>query len=141
MKDLRSFLAEVEREEGPIREIQREVSPDRELAAIVRLLEDRGNPIAYFHDVSGESLPVVSRRPREPPPDRARAGNLGDGCGRRVPRAAQAGGSSASASDGPVKEVRHLGDDVDLARLPIPTHAEKDGGPFLTSAVGIARGW
>ena len=49
MKDLRSFLAEVEREDGPVCEIQREVSPDRELAAIVRLLEDRGNPITYFH--------------------------------------------------------------------------------------------
>ena len=45
----------------------------------------------------------------------------------------------ASGPDGPVKELRHLGDDVDLASLPIPIHAEKDGGPFLTSAVGVAR--
>jgi 2,5-furandicarboxylate decarboxylase 1 len=30
-------------------------------------------------------------------------------------------------------------DDVDLTRLPIPTHALEDGGPYIDSAVVIAR--
>jgi 2,5-furandicarboxylate decarboxylase 1 len=139
VKDLRSFLVEVEREHGPVYEIEREVSPDRELAAIVRLLEDRGNPITYFHRVAGSSLPVLAGVHG----NRARiALALGtsamgavdvflDRLGRGMP--------TTACTDGPVKEVRHLGDEVDLAALPIPTHAEKDGGPFLTAAVGIAR--
>jgi 2,5-furandicarboxylate decarboxylase 1 len=105
----------------------------------VRLLEDRGNPIIYFHSVSGSSLPVLtgvhgSRR------------RIALALGTSVTDAVDvfldrlgAGMPTASRADGPVKEVRDLGDDVNLARLPIPTHAEKDSGPFLTAAVGIAR--
>jgi 2,5-furandicarboxylate decarboxylase 1 len=139
VKDLRSFLAEVEREQGPVCEIERSVSPDRELAAIVRLLEDRGNPITYFHQVAGSALPVVVGVHGT----RAR---IALALGTSVPDAVDAfldrlarGVAPVSRADGPVKDVRHLADDVDLGALPIPTHAEKDSGPFLTAAVGIAR--
>ena len=39
----------------------------------------------------------------------------------------------------PVKEIRWLGDEVDLAQLPIPVHNHADGGPYLTAAVGVMR--
>jgi 2,5-furandicarboxylate decarboxylase 1 len=139
MKDLRSFLRELESGPGPVYEVHREVSPDRELAAIVKLLEARGNPVVYFHKVTGSPLPVI-------------AGIHGD-----RERIALALGTSVSntvehflkrleertapeiAAAGPVKDVKFLNEDVDLEHLPIPTHAEKDGGRFLTAAVGIAR--
>jgi 2,5-furandicarboxylate decarboxylase 1 len=38
-----------------------------------------------------------------------------------------------------VKEVVLRGDEVDLAALPIPVMADLDGGPFIASAVTIAR--
>jgi 2,5-furandicarboxylate decarboxylase 1 len=139
MKDLRSFLAEVEGAHGPVREIERVVDPDRELAAIVRLLEDRGNPITYFRHVAGSALPVIAGVHGT----RAR---IALGLGTSVTGAVDAfidrlgrGVAPIVCDDGPVRAVRHLGDDVDLALLPIPTHAEKDSGPFLTAAVGIAR--
>ena len=34
---------------------------------------------------------------------------------------------------GPVKEVILKGADADVRRLPIPTHNELDGGPYITS--------
>src|SRR5439155_13531192 len=39
----------------------------------------------------------------------------------------------------PVKEVVWTGPDADLTRLPIPTHNELDGGPYLTGATLVAR--
>jgi 2,5-furandicarboxylate decarboxylase 1 len=39
---------------------------------------------------------------------------------------------------GPVKEVKWLGDDADLSRLPIPFHKEKDQHPYLT-AMNVLR--
>jgi 2,5-furandicarboxylate decarboxylase 1 len=42
-------------------------------------------------------------------------------------------------SSGPVKEVIIKGDDVDLAKLPVPTYCEMDAGPYLTAGVEIAR--
>jgi 2,5-furandicarboxylate decarboxylase 1 len=42
-----------------------------------------------------------------------------------------------AVSTGPVLEVTEK--EVDLSRLPIPFHAEKDGGPYFASAVVIAN--
>ena len=41
--------------------------------------------------------------------------------------------------DSPAFEVTLAGDDVDLTRLPIPVLHEKDGGPFLSSGVVVAK--
>jgi 2,5-furandicarboxylate decarboxylase 1 len=41
---------------------------------------------------------------------------------------------------GPTQEVVKLGRDVDLTELPIPLLAEKDGGPYISAGVVIARG-
>lgn len=40
---------------------------------------------------------------------------------------------------GPVKEVIRIGDEVDLTALPVPLISELDGGPYITSAIGIAK--
>ncbi len=40
---------------------------------------------------------------------------------------------------GPVKEVIKIGDEVDLTALPVPLISQLDGGPYITSAIGIAR--
>lgn len=139
MKDLRSFLADVERQQEPVREITQQVDPDRELAAIVRLLEGRGSPVTYFHDVKGSALPVVAGV-------HGTRGRIALALGTQVRSTVEEfidrlelGVPPTWHDDGPVKEVRHVGDDVDLSILPIPIHAERDSGPFLTAAVGIAR--
>lgn len=40
---------------------------------------------------------------------------------------------------GPVKEVRWQGDEIDLSRLPIVTHSEKDIGPYITIGVQVGK--
>ena len=43
-------------------------------------------------------------------------------------------GKSVMVEDGPVKEVKMLGKDVNLHALPIPQHSHGDGGPHETRA-------
>ena len=40
---------------------------------------------------------------------------------------------------GKVKEVIKIGDDIDLSSLPVPLVSMLDGGPYITSAIGIAK--
>ena len=105
----------------------------------MRLLENRGNPITYFHRVRDSSFPVVAGIHGT----RAR---IALALGTDVRSTTEVfvarldhGVRPAWQDDGPVREVRHVGNDVDLSILPIPTHADRDGGPFLTAAVGIAQ--
>jgi UbiD family decarboxylase len=108
VKDLRSFLQELEQVE-PIVDVTRTVSYERELPAVVKLLESRGNPVVCFHDVADADLPVVcgvhGTRERialalDSPLDRA----LDDYVDRLSQPIAP-----AAAPAVPVKEVRHGG--------------------------------
>ncbi len=54
-------------------------------------------------------------------------------------RMAAGRGRSVLVDDGPVKEVKRLGKDVDLHRLPIPQHSVGDGGRYLGSGITITR--
>jgi 2,5-furandicarboxylate decarboxylase 1 len=42
-------------------------------------------------------------------------------------------------ADSPAKEIVQRGEEVDLSALPIPVMAELDGGPFIASAVVLAK--
>lgn len=41
--------------------------------------------------------------------------------------------------DGPVKEIRWTGRDIDLYRLPVVTHSEKDVGPYITIGIQVGK--
>ena len=48
-------------------------------------------------------------------------------------------GKSVMVNDGPVKEVKMLGQDVNLHALPIPQHSHGDGGRYLGSGITITK--
>ena len=54
-------------------------------------------------------------------------------------RMAAGRGGSVMVDDGPVKQVKMLGGDVDLHRLPIPRHSVGDGGRYLGSGITITK--
>ncbi len=60
--------------------------------------------------------------------------------GTRFAAGARAMIEPALVTAGPAQEVVEIGDDVDLTELPIPLLAEKDGGPYISAGVVIARG-
>ena len=138
-KDLRTYLRSYEQECGPVVRIGQEVSPDRELSAIVKLLESRGGPIVLFERVTGSHMPVLVGLHGT----RERIGLALSSTARGAVedyliRIAEPIEPIVEPS-GPVKEVRMVGDDVDLSALPILVHAEKDSGQFITAAVGMAK--
>jgi 2,5-furandicarboxylate decarboxylase 1 len=138
--DLRGFLAELEDSPGErVARVSRRVSSVHELSAVVKLMENRGNPVLWFDDVDGLGIPVVcglfATRERiamvlSTTPDRATETFLG-----RLDRHT----ATTRVAGGPVQEVRLLGGEASLTRLPVPVHAPKDGGPYITSGVCLVR--
>ena len=139
-KDLRSFVAEVQaRAPESIRHVSRAVSPVRELAAIVKLAETRGNPVIVFHNVQGSKLPVIcgvhASRERIALALEADVSRLVEEYSERASDELP----PERAEHAPVKDVVLTGRDVDLSTLPIVTHARGDAGPYIGGGVGIAR--
>lgn len=48
-------------------------------------------------------------------------------------------GKSKMVKDGPVKEIKLIGDEADLRNLPIPIHSHGDAGRYLGSGVTITK--
>lgn len=138
--DLRSFLQELEATvDHAIVRVPRRVTLKHELASVVKLLEKKGNPVVVFEDVDGLGIPVVSglfaTKQRislslGTTPNHAVEAFL-DRIGRSI--------EPIDVDGAPIHDQKSVGDDVDLARLPIPVHVPKEAGPYLTAAVCLVR--
>lgn len=140
MKDLRSYLAEVQAHSSiAFERIDEPVRRDKGLSARVKAAESRGNPVMVFSAADGSSMPVISGL---------------HACRERV--ALALGVAEADAVEhflaclrrpvpvawrdaGPVQEVCLSGAQARLDRLPILTHAPLDSGPYITAGVGVVR--
>ena len=136
-RDLRHFLQAIE-EEGDLIKVKKELNARFELSAALKLVKD--GPVVQFDNITGY-------------PGRRVVGNI-FGTRSRVARFVGVSEEGLTQSflerraleipprlvkGGPVKEVV-LRDNIDLiALLPAPTYHEKDAGPYLTSAITIAR--
>ena len=139
LHDLERIIAALDRA-GRLVRVRSPVDPVHELAAIAARFE--GGPRAVlFEQVKGHRWPVLTGlywsrelladllgRPERSLPQHV-AGCIRAWQQRPV--------DPVVVATGPVLEVTEP--DVDLARLPIPTHAEKDGGAYFDAAVVIAR--
>jgi 2,5-furandicarboxylate decarboxylase 1 len=134
--DLRSQLKAAE-EWGEVLHIPKEVSPRFELPAVCQKLE--ADKAVLFEKVKGYSMPVVvgldNNRSRI-----ARVLGTDDfGLTPRYLEAIQNPLPPKVVQDGPVKEVK-ITQNIDLLKmLPVITHYEKDGGPYITAGVVIAE--
>lgn len=134
--DLRSQFKAVEAW-GDLVRIRKEVNPRFELPGICKKLE--ADKAVLFEKVQGYSLPVVVGLDN----NRSRIARvLGTDDFGLTPRYLEAIRSPLPpkvVSDGPVKEVK-ITQNVNLeTMLPVITHYEKDGGPYITAGVVIAE--
>ena len=142
MKDLRTFIEHLEeRHPGQLLRVKRPVSPRFEISALVRRLQEEGKfPAILFENVEGSDHPVITNVHASR--DRI-AYSLGVSDQREMLRiwSERLGKPlpTVPADGAPVKEVVHRGEECDLRRLPIVTHAEKDSGAFITAGVLIVR--
>ncbi|MBI4487927.1 MAG: UbiD family decarboxylase [Deltaproteobacteria bacterium] len=136
-QDLREFLQLLQRE-GEVLTVATELSCDQEVSAAVREVEEKTGKALYLSQVSNYSFPLLGNllgdRRRVAlafgnPPDLLSL--YGERRKELIP--------PTRVPDGPVREVVHS-HDIDLPRLlPALIHHEGDAGPYLTSAIAVAR--
>ncbi|AOQ22908.1 Phenolic acid decarboxylase subunit C [Moorella thermoacetica] len=133
---LRQWLAELEKKEL-LRHVHKEVDLRYELAAVGQKAD--GCYALQFHKVRNASMPVVTgiAATRD-----ILALAMGVPREEIVEHFARAQANPVKcmlvdAKHAPVKEV--ISHKVDLGTLPIPVHHEKDGGPYITAGVLVAK--
>ena len=140
-QDLRSFLEFIEKNHpDQLLRVRDQVKPTFEATAFLMEAEKLPHcPVVLFEKVEGTSFPVVSNvighRPRLALALGVSSENLVPEFGTRLksPR------PPVLCSDAPFYENTFLGDQVDLRALPILTHFDQDGGPYLTAGLMVAR--
>lgn len=137
--DLRSYLSYLEENKQLLR-VDEEVDPKFEIAAGIRKTSDIDGPALLFEKVKGfpgwrvlgglfatrHLVALALGIPAEKLLERYLT--LED---KRI--------SPEMVIEAPVKEIRWKGDEVDLFRLPIVTHSEKDAGPYITIGIQVGK--
>ncbi|MGH7844622.1 MAG: UbiD family decarboxylase domain-containing protein, partial [Candidatus Binatia bacterium] len=140
-KDLRSFIRQLELE-GPDEwlRITKKVSPKYEATAILFKLESQSRyPAVYFENINGFSMPAITNlhatRKRLALALEVPENELIEEYKRRE----NARVAPVIAREGPVKEMIHLGTDVDLGRFPLFTHFDINTAPYITAGIVVTR--
>ena len=131
---LRDFLAELD-EAGELIHVRREVSARHEAAAVASRLD--GKPVLFEKIRESEGYRVVAGAC-------GTRGMLARGIGtdpstvlQRILKAIEEPKEFSIVEDAPCHEVVERA--VDLTRVPVLTHCEKDGGPYVTAGIAVAH--
>jgi len=138
-EDLRTYLSYLE-DKGQLLRVQEEVDSKFEIAAGIRKTSDIQGPALLFEKVKGFpgwrvlgglfATRKLIALALGIPEDRLLEQYLTLEEKRIPPEIVETG---------PVKEICWKGDQVDLRRLPMVTHSEKDCGPYVTIGVQIGK--
>ncbi len=130
----RGFLDRLRRE-GELADIRQPIDI-RHIATLV----DQAETALFFHDVIGYDMPVVSGLIRTQKRAITAMGCRGfDDIESMIRRALDRPIPPKAVKSSPAREVRAVGDEVDLYKLPVPVCSVYDGGPMITAGVVIAR--
>jgi 2,5-furandicarboxylate decarboxylase 1 len=142
-KDLRSFIRDlIVARPGEVKHVSAPVEPRFGATAIAeRFARDNQYPALYFERVGASSIPLVlnltATYERLAVALDTTLQDMVATFGERMTRPITAREVPRDAA--PVKEQVWTGDQVDLGKLPLLTHNELDGGPYITSGIGIMR--
>lgn len=140
-KDLRAYLGYLDRNHpDELLRVKKEVDPSWEIAALIRKLQAQERfPALLFERVKGSSLPVISNLFAS----RMRlAATFETGVDHTLKEYVSREAKTLPPKlidRAPVKEVILAEDKADLSQLPIITHSEKDGGPYITAGIGLVK--
>ncbi len=138
-EDLRGYLSFLETQQQLLR-VEEEVDPKFEIAAGIRKTSDVGGPALLFENIKGFAgwrvlAGLFATR-------KLVALGLGIPENQLLERylaLEEVRIPPEEVETGPVKEMCWRGDEIDLYRLPIVTHSEKDVGPYITIGVQIGK--
>lgn len=140
-QSLRGFLAMVERDyPEELLRIKVPVSTHLDMTSVVFELEYAGkSPVVVYENIEGHTMPLVTNIAGNrkllaaclgvPQPDLPSA--FRERCQKYIP--------CELVKDAPWQEVVLEGDQVDLTKLPIPTHFSVDAAPYVTAGQLTAR--
>ena len=142
-KDLRDYLDYVSKNfpEHLIR-VSKEVEAKYEIPAVVRKLQAEDKyPTLLFEQVKGYEMPVITNLA---PTWKALSIILGtsedfDSIEEVYLRAEQDRIKPVMVDSGPIQEIVMTGDEVDLSKIPIITHAQGQTEPFITAGLTIIK--
>lgn len=138
-QDLREVI-ERQINSGYLREVSQPVDPVHELASVAHAVEERLHAGALFRQVKG--YPNVSVLSGMFVTYEAVANSLGvelSQLKRRILEALSDPLPPSPHQRDPLKRVVSAGEDVDLLTVPIPTHAPRDAGPYVTAGMVVSR--
>ena len=130
---MREFLSELDGT-GELAHVSREVSPVYEIAAVTKKLGAR--PV-LFEKVAGTGYRVASGICGSRGTLARALGISKDALLPKVIGAIEDPEPFRTVNEAPCQEV--VEGDVDLRRIPILTHCEKDGGPYVTAGIIVAH--
>jgi 2,5-furandicarboxylate decarboxylase 1 len=132
-QNFRDFLTQLE-QKGELVRIHEEIDI-RELSARTAA----SDKALWFHHVKGYDMGVVSgilgSRQRMAISMECDHRKMGQEFHRRLAQPIP----PELVPTGKVKEVIRIGDQIDLTALPVPLVSRLDGGPYITSAIGISK--
>jgi 2,5-furandicarboxylate decarboxylase 1 len=135
---LREFLGRLE-EVGELRRIEREVDTRWEAAAFLKVSEKEGGPALFFQKIKGSPLPVAGNLYATRKRIALALGLTEEELGPAFQGLRQSLKPPRVVAQAPCQEVVLQGQDVDLGELPVLTHCEKDGGPYITAGLVTAK--
>ena len=139
-QDLRDFLKQAD-EKGVVRHVTEEVKREYEMSTLMMDLDkEHRYPIVCFDKVENSEFPVVTNilgcRER-----------FAEGLGVAADKVSETYAARIRSRIEEVKVVENApfnahtitGDDIDLYKLPIPTHFPIDADPYVTSGLCVAK--
>jgi len=145
-KDLRSYLAELrardaqDRDSQLIVDVDREVDRIYELPGVARALQERGKyPTIMFNQVKDSPMRAVTNLLASRPQLAIAMGSTEDRMVHDYIAREDARIPPTVVPDGPVKEVKMVGDEVDLSKVPVVWNCEQDSGPFISASQVMMR--
>ncbi len=136
-RDLREFVDLLQRE-GELLTVPEELSPNQEITAAIREVDKRKGKALRLPQISGYPFSLVGNLLGHRRRVELAFGKPQDLLALYAERRKQLIPPKL-VNDGPVKEVVHS-QHIDIPNLaPVLTHHEGDVGPYLTSAIAVAR--
>ena len=139
-KDLRSFIAQLEKESpNDVARITKPISPRYEISALLTHLENQKKfPLLFCENVAGYGAPVVINAQVS-----RRLMALALGCevsdlAREYAERQSRMLPPSETENAPVHEVIQTGDDIDLTQIPLLTHYDVNAAPYITAGIVAA---
>ena len=128
VKDLRYFIDYLE-ENAPeeLVRVDKEVDPRFELAGVLRKFQQKGEfPAVFFENVKDSNMPVIANVFASIKKLASALEVDVENVTQEYRRREEESIPTKLVGTGPVKDVVVVGDEVDLTKIPVPTHNEKD---------------